>query len=71
MSEVSDQWCRTTNDKTTKTTFTWTIEEFENMSDKVGEIVTSSIFLAKEPKEKTTSLKLELYPKGRKPGNEA
>ena len=66
MIEVSDQWCRTTNDDTTKTTFTWTIEDFQSRPEKNGEKITSTTFLAREPNEKTTSWKLDLYPKGRK-----
>ena len=66
MSEVSDQWCRTTNDETTKTTFTWTIEDFKNRPEKVDEKITSTVFLAKEPNGNTSSWKLVLYPKGQK-----
>ena len=66
MSQVSDQWCRTTNDETTKTTFTWTIEDFESRPEKNGEKITSTTFLARESNEKATSWALELYPKGRK-----
>ena len=64
MSEVSDQWCRTTNDETTKTTFTWTIEDFKSRPEKVGEKITSSYFLANDPNEKTSIWQLVLYPKG-------
>ena len=72
MSELSDQWCRTTNDETTKTTFTWTIEDFKSRPEKVGEQITSSIFVAKEPNGKTSSWKLALLPKGQtRKGNEA
>ena len=72
MSQVSDQWCRTTNDETRpesqtpKITFTWIIEEFKNRPEKNGERICSTIFLAKGPKEKTTSWKLKCFPKGKK-----
>ena len=63
MSAVSDQWCRTTSGETTETTFAWTIEDFKSRPEKVGEKIASSIFLVKKP-NKTSSWKLELYPKG-------
>ena len=72
MSQVSDQWCRTTNNgtrpesQTPKTTFTWTIEEFKNRPEKNGEKMSSTVFLARGPNEKTTSWKLEFFPKGKK-----
>ena len=40
------------------------IEDFTTRTEKVGEQMSSSIFLAKKPNGKTSSWNLELYPKG-------
>ena len=59
MSAVSDQWCRTTIDETPKTTFAWTIEHFKRRTEKVGERITSSAFIAKNPNEKKSTWQLQ------------
>jgi len=64
MSEVSDHWCRSTNGETTETTFTWTIEDFVNRSQKPGDAIYSSKFLAKKPNKKESYWQMMLYPKG-------
>jgi len=64
MSEVSDHWCRSTNGETTETTFTWTIEDFVNRSQKPGNAIFSSKFLAKTPNKKESYWQMMFYPKG-------
>ena len=60
----SDHWCMTTSGKTTVTTFTWTIKDFESRPEKLGEAMFSSTFLAKKPNGKDSIWQLSLYPNG-------
>ena len=60
----SDSWCRTTSGDKASTTFTWTIEDFFNRSEKFGEFVQSSTFTLSGPNDKVTKWELRLYPKG-------
>ena len=60
----SDSWCRTTSGDKASTTFTWTIDDFFNRSEKSGEFVQSSTFTLSGPNDKVTKWELRLYPKG-------
>lgn len=59
-----DSWCRTTAGDTASTTYTWTIEDFLNRPEKVGESLVSSHFTVSGPGDKVTTWELKTYPKG-------
>ena len=64
----SDSWCRITSGDKASTTFTWTIEDLFNRSEKSGEFVQSSTFTLSGPNNKVTNWELRLYPKERGSG---
>ena len=59
-----NQWCRTTFGDGVKTTFTWTIENFQNRQEKYGEKITSSPFFVTDSDNRVTKWCYEVYPKG-------
>ena len=66
----TDNWCRTTQGDTAKTTFTWTIEGLGNRPEKFGECIKSGGFSVVGPDDITTDWKAQFYPKGAKHENE-
>ena len=61
----SDHWCTTTEGDTLVTTFTWKIENFASLSEKLGEAICSSTFSAKKPNSEDSMWQLVLYPNGK------
>ena len=66
----TDNWCRTTQGETAKTTFTWTIDGFKNRPEKIGEFIVSGTFSVIGPDDKTTVWIVACYPKGKERVNE-
>ena len=52
----NSHWCKTTKGNTVKATFTWTIEDYINRPEQKGkgQILKSSIVIAREPNNKTS-----------------
>ena len=60
----SDSWCRTSSGDKASITFSWTIEDFLNRPEKLGESLLSSPFTVAGPGDKVTTWELKTYPKG-------
>ena len=58
-----DSWCRTVLCKSARTTFKWTIENFNSRPEERNQLIESSIFKVPGP-DKVTRWFLKLYPKG-------
>ena len=66
----TDNWCRTTQGETAKTTFTWTIDGFKNRPENFCEFIESGSFSVIGPDDKTTEWTVACYPKGKERPNE-
>ena len=62
-----DNWCRTVSANTTKSTFMWTIENFNERPEERNESLKSSEFSVTNPDGKKTKWQLKLFPKGQDP----
>jgi len=60
-----DDWCRTVSANTAKSTFMWTIENFNERPEGRNDSLESSEFSVTGPDGKKTNWYLELYPKGK------
>ena len=65
-----DHWCRTVAGNTTKTTFLWTIENFNQLQEKKNDSLFSSNFSVRGPGHMITEWYLQLFPKGQDPDPE-
>jgi len=65
-----DHWCRTVAGNTTKTTFLWTIENFNKLKEEKNERLFSANFSVRGPGHMITEWYLQLYPKGQDPDPE-
>ena len=59
-----DNWCRTVSANTIKSTFMWTIENFNERPEERNDSLKSSDFSITGPDGKKTNWYLELFPKG-------